>query len=571
MHHLYTERKMLSDSMYMPLFEEIRYFNRDTLFSRYAERGFLQVSDELTYYYDDVLTHMPWAERKEEGEKAIAIIRKLGNKAVFREIGFIEGFILPDSTDVQFDRKVEALHDVATKAFKQKDPEMGMRILSLLFQWRYYKQQYSEAFSITYELSQRLEDISETEYPQKKEAFFVLGDIYYKFHNYDRAIPYLKMAVKDSAVYFYDRSNLRARNTLGVYYRNLGDLDTADAWFRSMLESPDMVKYRPMYDCIAISNLAGNLDQRGQHRQALDLWQLVLPVAVGDKDYSFAAGIVLGMGECYLALKESRQVEEMIDTARVFISLLNEAEGLPRKHSLNLLLSKYYAEKGDARLSQMYIDSTQVTGRRLEEQFNALHILRAEQDMFEAEKRQQEEALQRQRIIICSTVIISVVLLVLLLIILRLYRKKQEAYRQLVIRSREWAENFRILPSKEDEADEEDILIMEAISRLIEEEEIYRDPELTLESLAHKIGHKRNSVSKAINNTQGKMFNAFINEYRIRETIRMMSDPAGDRLTLDAIGFDAGFNSRATFYRVFRNQTGLSPLHFRKNRDKAIS
>ena len=74
-------------------------------------------------------------------------------------------------------------------------------------------------------------------------------------------------------------------------------------------------------------------------------------------------------------------------------------------------------------------------------------------------------------------------------------------------------------------------------------------------------------LSRIINVALRKNFNDFINEYRIREIARKMQDPAYDGLTLLSIAYDAGFNSKSTFNRFFREMTGKSPAEY-KNRLK---
>jgi len=197
-----------------------------------------------------------------------------------------------------------------------------------------------------------------------------------------------------------------------------------------------------------------------------------------------------------------------------------------------------------------------------------LVILRAEQELFETEKALRKQQLFHQKIIIQLSVAALIVLAGTLLFILYLYRKKRMAYHQLVLRTQEWANRMEIvLPPKANEAETDDLALMETIGRLVEEEKIYCDPELNSELLAARMGVSRNAISKAINSTQQKNFAAFINDYRIREAIRLLSDPANDHLTTDAVATDSGFNSRETFYRAFKARTGITPTQFRKNRN----
>lgn len=565
MHHLYQTRKAMTDSLYVAAFKETRYFDRDSLFRRYAENGYLSVKEELRHFYSDILRRMSPAERLKEAEKTTQVIRRLSNKEVLHEIDYLHAVALSDSTADLFARRMGLLWKVADKAKKQDDREMELRSLSFIFDHLYMNQKYSEAFACGQRIEQLLDETPESVYPDAPLLWFMLGDAYYNFRDYERAIPYLKKAVRDSVSLFYDRSNLRARNTLGVYYRDIGDLDESDRWFRSMLESPDMVKYRPMYDCIAVTNLAHNMTARGQYAAAKPLYEAALPVAIRENDYTFATGITVKLGEFFLMEGDLENARIMIDSTLTLSNYFPKS----RKHrhrSLFPLMSKYYAALGDTRLSQAYIDSAMQAVREYEKQYNALHILRAEQDLFEAEGKLKEAALKNQQRVILGSLSALIVLLCVLIVVVRLYRRKQEAYHQLVEHSRKWAEDVRQKPVARSAADVDDMAIMDAILLLFEKEKLYRDPELSSDTLSQKLRVSRNAISKAINTTQHKKFNTFVNEYRISESIRLMTDPAHDLLTIDAIASESGFNSRETFYRAFKAQTGITPSQFRKNR-----
>jgi ABC-type antimicrobial peptide transport system permease subunit/AraC-like DNA-binding protein len=106
------------------------------------------------------------------------------------------------------------------------------------------------------------------------------------------------------------------------------------------------------------------------------------------------------------------------------------------------------------------------------------------------------------------------------------------------------------------------------LKKAMEENLFYQDAELNLRSLAEKLDLNPNELSRIINMAFGKSFNDFINEYRIREVIRKMQDPAYDRITLIGIAMDAGFNSKSTFNRVFREMTGKSPAEYKSRLEK---
>jgi len=99
----------------------------------------------------------------------------------------------------------------------------------------------------------------------------------------------------------------------------------------------------------------------------------------------------------------------------------------------------------------------------------------------------------------------------------------------------------------------------------------YQDPDLSLSSLAKAVGVHTHELSRIINQAIGKNFNDLINEYRILDVKRKMQDPAYDRLTLLGIAQSAGFNSRATFNRAFKQMTGKSAAEYKDELKKVRS
>ncbi|WP_167668168.1 FtsX-like permease family protein [Mucilaginibacter gossypiicola] len=103
------------------------------------------------------------------------------------------------------------------------------------------------------------------------------------------------------------------------------------------------------------------------------------------------------------------------------------------------------------------------------------------------------------------------------------------------------------------------------LKRAMEANLYHLDPELTLISLAVKLGLHPHELSRVINSVLKKSFNDFVNEYRIRAVVKKMQDPAYDHFTFLRIAYESGFNSQSTFTRVFKQFTGQSPMAFKNN------
>ncbi len=104
------------------------------------------------------------------------------------------------------------------------------------------------------------------------------------------------------------------------------------------------------------------------------------------------------------------------------------------------------------------------------------------------------------------------------------------------------------------------------IETLIQAQKLYQNPELTLTDLAKKLETNAAVVSKTINQGFGLNFNDFINNYRIEAVKTSFEIGEHKKSTLLGIAFDCGFNSKATFNRAFKKNTGLSPKDFLNKR-----
>lgn len=107
---------------------------------------------------------------------------------------------------------------------------------------------------------------------------------------------------------------------------------------------------------------------------------------------------------------------------------------------------------------------------------------------------------------------------------------------------------------------------MDAITQLISTEELYKQQDLNLASLAEKAELSARELSAIINDQLGKNFNEFVNEFRVKEVIRKINEKAHEQMTILGLAREAGFKSNSAFYRAFKNHTGFTPTEFIKQK-----
>ena len=101
-----------------------------------------------------------------------------------------------------------------------------------------------------------------------------------------------------------------------------------------------------------------------------------------------------------------------------------------------------------------------------------------------------------------------------------------------------------------------------AFDAFMESEKPWMSPDLNLKTLARQFGVTDKVMSFLINEGKRKNFNDLINELRVAEAQKRLTSPKFSHQTILSIGLDAGFNSKSTFNRVFKQITGFTPKQF---------
>ncbi|RZM29859.1 MAG: helix-turn-helix domain-containing protein [Pedobacter sp.] len=101
------------------------------------------------------------------------------------------------------------------------------------------------------------------------------------------------------------------------------------------------------------------------------------------------------------------------------------------------------------------------------------------------------------------------------------------------------------------------------LQNLISSEHLFLEKRLRLKEIAQRVNLTPHELSALLNNHYRKSFADFINIFRVnyvKEKLR--SSSSLQQLTIEALGDQAGFSSKSTFFFAFKKHTGMSPLEY---------
>jgi len=121
-------------------------------------------------------------------------------------------------------------------------------------------------------------------------------------------------------------------------------------------------------------------------------------------------------------------------------------------------------------------------------------------------------------------------------------------------------EDVTEVPSTENDSQE-----LNTLRSIVEEQELYLDPLLSINRLSELTRVPQYKISKILNNQLNQSFYDFINGYRIEAVKLKLQNGEANDLSILGIALDSGFNSKASFNRVFKKKEGITPSAYLKS------
>ena len=104
--------------------------------------------------------------------------------------------------------------------------------------------------------------------------------------------------------------------------------------------------------------------------------------------------------------------------------------------------------------------------------------------------------------------------------------------------------------------------LIQKIDAVMDDEQLFRNPELTIRDVARELATNRLYVSRAINSTYGMSCTVYLNKKRIDYSIALMKQYP--LKSIENVAIESGFLSAKAFHRKFHQVMNDSPLSYMK-------
>lgn len=192
------------------------------------------------------------------------------------------------------------------------------------------------------------------------------------------------------------------------------------------------------------------------------------------------------------------------------------------------------------------------------------------EERYHFEKEQQKTMLlhqaelsEKQTVIISIAIGLLMISLLLILLFIE-YRRKNAAYRALYLKNMEMLKNQ---PGKKKKENLKNGDLFDEIERKLREEQLFKQKDLSRDTLADLLGTNREYVQQTIKDHAEKTVNDYISVWRMEEAMKLLSKPElHEGKTMLEISDEIGLSatSTTTFYTLFKKYTEMTPAQFKK-------
>ena len=330
----------------------------------------------------------------------------------------------------------------------------------------------------------------------------------------------------------------------GRILSNLNEKKEAEFYFQKALNGQGKYKRSSILNaCLGYADL---LIQHHETEKAISLLLEGINFSTATPSAVYRSDLMLKLSECY---EKNGQAENALAYYKQYKKETDSLFNIEKERAADELRVKYNIERAENEVKQSKLELLQKEKKMQLMLFFLLAIFIAstllyylyyrKQKLYKAIVRQNKEAIRRE-------------------LLLKEQITAIESTKEAILNEHQGQKYASSSLNEEKKRD-----LFKALEKLMTENHIYTDNLLTKDKVAELLGSNRTYLSQIINEQTGKTFTQYINDYRIQDAIRQLSDP-NNQISLKALSTELGFNSPTTFYKQFQIATEMTPAQYRK-------
>ena len=204
-----------------------------------------------------------------------------------------------------------------------------------------------------------------------------------------------------------------------------------------------------------------------------------------------------------------------------------------------------------------------------------LNTLRTQYEVDKLEMQKEQQRRTSRTTIIWLSVALALLFLIIIIIVLntrRLHSKNRSLIQHIeqLDRLEKEDEQIRSELARKDISDstgneEQNKLssLYLSLQELMKNPAIFTNPDINRKTIAEILGTNEKYIFDTIREYYGMSVSDYITNLRLNYVKNLLAHPSEKR-NIETIALDAGFNSRSTFYRLFKDYYGMTPAEFRQ-------
>jgi AraC-like DNA-binding protein/Tfp pilus assembly protein PilF len=418
----------------------------------------------------------------------------------------------------------------------------------------------------------------------KIKVYNRLGNLYRKSLNKEKCLDYYFKSLELCISHNNDYDRAIVLNNIGLVYLE-SDPDKALNFFKESYYYSKKVRDSSKIS-VTIQSIAQIYLNKQLFEDAMRYFKAALDMDLKNNYKLGIASNYCNMANIMLKTNQIDLAKKYLDKSYLIATEINSTELLRIIFNLNVLYYGlkgqpdtmwYYTQKADSIREMLY----NLEGKSLIAEMQTKYETEKKEntiDLLQANNRLRESQLKiRNYTLIFLLLIVGFMGIILMLNRNLIFTKKNLLKKNLELVNNEadrsindqfiedYKEGCDLKYSTSNLDDTHKEFIKTEIARIFNNTLLFLENSFDLTELSQIIGTNKSYVSQVINETYNRNFNSLLNDYRIKEARKIISDPANHKYTIETIAGKVGYNSKTSFNNAFKKYTGLTPSFYIKS------